>query len=153
MNPVKKLCTQESGEAAVLQGNMAFAVGCVRTGIHAVDGYPGTPSTEVIDKGLSNVQDMISVGWSISEATAVSVGYGHSLAGQDCVVTMKIPGLFQAGDPFSSSAFFNEDRGALVYYLASDFTPSSTQHLVDPRSTWVAKPQVHAEHSTARKTY
>ncbi|KAF1077403.1 2-oxoacid:acceptor oxidoreductase family protein [Halodesulfovibrio sp. MK-HDV] len=133
MNPVKKLCTQESGEAAVLQGNMAFAVGCVRTGIHAVDGYPGTPSTEVIDKGLSNVQDMISVGWSISEATAVSVGYGHSLAGQDCVVTMKIPGLFQAGDPFSSSAFFNEDRGALVYYLASDFTPSSTQHLVDPR--------------------
>ncbi|WP_290923719.1 2-oxoacid:acceptor oxidoreductase family protein [Halodesulfovibrio sp.] len=133
MNPVKKLCTQEAGEAAVLQGNMAFAVGCVRSGIHAVDGYPGTPSTEVIDKGLSHVQDMISVGWSVSEATAVSVGYGHSLAGQDCVVTMKIPGLFQAGDPFSSSAFFNDERGALVYYLASDFTPSSTQHLVDPR--------------------
>ena len=133
MNPVKKLCTQKSGEAAVLQGNMAFAVGCVRSGIHAVDGYPGTPSTEVIDKGLSKVQDMISVGWSVSEATAVSVGYGHTLAGDDCVVTMKIPGLFQAGDPFSSSAFFNDKRGALVYYVASDFTPSSTQHLVDPR--------------------
>lgn len=133
MNPVRKLCTQNAGEATVLQGNMAFAVGCVRSGIHAVDGYPGTPSTEVIDRGLSQVQDMLSVGWSVSEAAAVSVGHGYSLAGNDCVVTMKIPGLFQAGDPFSSSAFFNEDRGALVYYVASDFTPSSTQHLVDPR--------------------
>lgn len=133
MNPIKKLCTQESGEATVLQGNIAFAVGCVRSGIHAVDGYPGTPSTEVIDKGLSKVQDMITVGWSISEATSVSVGHGLSLGGKDCVVTMKIPGLFQAGDPVSSSAFYTEDRGALVYYIASDFTPSSTQHLVDPR--------------------
>ncbi|MGL1933164.1 MAG: 2-oxoacid:acceptor oxidoreductase family protein [Desulfotalea sp.] len=133
MNPIKKLCTSDAGEPTVLQGNIAFAVGCVRSGIHAVDGYPGTPSTEVIDKGLTHVQDMINVAWSVSEATAVSMGHGHSLAGNDCVVTMKIPGLFQAGDPFTSSAFFNEDRGALVYYLASDFTPSSTQHLVDPR--------------------
>ena len=151
MNPIKKLCTQEAGEAAVLQGNIAFATGCVRSGIHAVDGYPGTPSTEVIDKGLSNVQDMITVGWSVSEAAAVSVGHGQSLAGNDCVVTMKIPGLLQAGDPFSSSAFFTEDRGALVYYLASDFTPSSTQHLVDPRPfikscfTPIFEPRNHQE--------
>lgn len=133
MNQIKQLCTDTAGKPTVLQGNIAFAVGCVRSGIHAVDGYPGTPSTEVIDKGLNYVQDMITVGWSVSEATAVSMGHGHSLAGNDCVVTMKIPGLFQAGDPFTSSAFFNDDRGALVYYLASDFTPSSTQHLVDPR--------------------
>ncbi len=133
MNPIKKLCEQNSGDATVLQGNIAFAVGCVRAGIHAVDGYPGTPSTEVIDKGLSLVQDMISVGWSVNEAAAVAMGYGHTLAGSDCVVTMKIPGLYQAGDPVASSAFFTTKRGALVYYLASDFTPSSTQHLVDPR--------------------
>lgn len=151
MNPIKKICTDEAGKANVLQGNIAFAAGCVRSGIHAVDGYPGTPSTEVIDKGLSNVQDMISVGWSVSEAVAVSVAHGHSLAGHDCVVTMKIPGLFQAGDPFSSSAFFNGERGALVYYLASDFTPSSTQHLVDPRPfikscfTPVFEPRNHQE--------
>ncbi|WP_272700208.1 2-oxoacid:acceptor oxidoreductase family protein [Desulfovibrio sp. Fe33] len=151
MNPIKQLCTDEAGKANVLQGNIAFAVGCVRSGIHAVDGYPGTPSTEVIDKGLSNVQDMITVGWSVSEAVAASVAHGHSLAGEDCVVTMKIPGLFQAGDPFSSAAFFNGERGALVYYLASDFTPSSTQHLVDPRPfikscfTPIFEPRNHQE--------
>ncbi len=132
-NPIKKLCTQQSGETAVLQGNIAFAVGCVRAGIHAADGYPGTPSTEVIDRGLSQVQDMITVGWSVNEAVAAAMGYGHTIAGSDCVVTMKIPGLYQAGDPVASSAFFNTPRGALIYYIASDFTPSSTQHLVDPR--------------------
>jgi indolepyruvate ferredoxin oxidoreductase alpha subunit len=132
-NRIRALCRAEAGKAEVLQGNIAFAVGCVRAGIHSADGYPGTPSTEVIDRGLSQVQDMIAVGWSVNEAVAVGVGLGHSLAGRDAVVTMKIPGLFQAGDLFTSASFFTDPRGALVYYIASDFTPSSTQHLVDPR--------------------
>ena len=46
---------------------------------------------------------------------------------------MKIPGLFQAGAIFTSGALFVQPRGALVYYIASDFTPSSTQHTLDPR--------------------
>ncbi len=151
MNPIKKLCTQAAATPVVLQGNIAFATGCVRCGIHAVDGYPGTPSTEVIDRGLSQVQEMITVGWSVNEAAASAMGFGHSLGGNDCVVTMKIPGLFQAGDPFASAAFFNADRGALVYYVATDFTPSSTQHLVDPRPfirscfTPIFEPRNHQE--------
>lgn len=151
MNPIKEFCTRPAGDAVVMQGNIAFAVGCVRAGIHSVDGYPGTPSTEVIDKGLRHVQDMISTHWSVSEATATSVGFGHSLAGEDSVVTMKIPGLYQAGDTFSSAAFFDKQRGALVYYVASDFTPSSTQHLVDPRPfikscfTPIIEPRDHQE--------
>ena len=132
-NTVKDLCEAPAGQAEVLQGNMAFATGCVRGGIHAADGYPGTPSSEVIDKGLAQVQDLIKVGWSVNEAVAAAVGHGHSLAGRDCVVTMKIPGLFQAGDIFTSGALFVQERGALVYYIASDFTPSSTQHTLDPR--------------------
>jgi indolepyruvate ferredoxin oxidoreductase alpha subunit len=133
MNPIKDLCLAPSGQPEVLQGNIAFAVGCVRAGIHSADGYPGTPSSEVIDRGLSQVQDLIDVGWSVSEAVAAGVGHGHSLAGRDCVVTMKIPGLMQAGDVITSAAFFTQVRGALIYYIATDFTPSSTQHVLDPR--------------------
>jgi indolepyruvate ferredoxin oxidoreductase alpha subunit len=132
-NTVQELCEAPAGQAEVLQGNLAFATGCVRGGVHAADGYPGTPSSEVIDKGLSQVQDLIKVGWSVNEAVAAAVGHGHSMAGRDCVVTMKIPGLFQAGDIFTSGALFVQERGALVYYIASDFTPSSTQHTLDPR--------------------
>src|SRR5512133_2177286 len=99
-NQMKKLCQAESGQVHILQGNIAFATGCVRGGVHCADGYPGTPSSEVIDKGLSQVQDMIKVGWSVNEAVASAVGHGHSMAGRDCVVTMKIPGLYQAGEIF-----------------------------------------------------
>ncbi len=132
-NPIKALCLAESGRREVLQGNIAFAVGCVRSGIHGADGYPGTPSTEVIDRGLARVQDLITVGWSVNEAVAAAVGFGHTLAGRDIVVTMKVPGLFQAGDVFSSAAFFTQPRGALIYFVATDFVPSSTQHVIDPR--------------------
>jgi len=130
---IRALCEAPAGKTEILQGNIAFAVGCVRGGVHAADGYPGTPSSEVIDRGLSQVQDLIHVNWSVNEAVASAVGMGHSLAGRDCVVTMKIPGLFQAGDIFTSGAPFAKERGALVYYIASDFTPSSTQHVIDPR--------------------
>jgi len=132
-NQIKQLCEAPAGQPEVLQGNIAFAVGCVRGGIHCADGYPGTPSSEVIDKGLSEVQDLIKVGWSVNEAVASAVGVGHSIAGSDCVVTMKIPGLFQAADIFTSGSVWSHARGALVYYIASDFTPSSTQHIIDPR--------------------
>jgi len=148
---IRQLCQAPEGHAEVLQGNIAFAVGCVRSGVHSADGYPGTPSSEVIDRGLSQVQDLITVGWSVNEAVAAAVGFGHTLAGRDCVVTMKIPGLFQAGDIFTSGSGINKERGALVYFIASDFTPSSTQHLVDPRPLFkscfvpVLEPRNHQE--------
>jgi indolepyruvate ferredoxin oxidoreductase, alpha subunit len=151
INEMKRMCTEKSGKELVLQGNIAFAVGCVRSGIHGVDGYPGTPSTEVIDRGLGQVQDMISVGWSVNEAVAAGVGFGYTLAGADVVVTMKVPGLFQAGDIFTSASYFYEERGALIYYIASDFTPSSTQHVIDPRYLFkscnipVLEPRNHQE--------
>lgn len=133
MNPFKKMCIDNAGNTTVLQGNIAFALGCVRAGIHCVDGYPGTPSTEVIDKGLSNAKDLINANWSVNEAVSAGVGHGHSLAGRDCVVTFKIPGLFQAADVVTSASQFTQKRGALIYYLASDFVPNSTQHVIDPR--------------------
>ncbi|MBN2550505.1 MAG: 2-oxoacid:acceptor oxidoreductase family protein [Anaerolineales bacterium] len=148
---MREMCLAPNGQAEILQGNIAFAAGCVRGGVHAADGYPGTPSSEVIDRGLSQVQDMIQVGWSVNEAVASAVGHGHSLAGRDCVVTMKIPGVFQAGDIFTSGALFVRQRGALVYYIASDFTPSSTQHTIDPHYLFkscfvpVYEPRTHQE--------
>ncbi len=151
MSKMRELCEGAAGKAEVLQGNMAFAAGCVRAGIHAVDGYPGTPSTEVIDKGLSQVQDLIEVGWSVNEAVAAGVGIGHAYAGHDCVVTMKIPGLFQAGDVFTSFALYTAPRGTVIFYIASDFTPSSTQHVIDPRYLYkscflpVYEPRNHQE--------
>jgi indolepyruvate ferredoxin oxidoreductase alpha subunit len=122
-----------AGSKFILQGNEAFALGVVHAGYHAANGYPGTPSTEVIDKSLAYVQDRMVIGWAVNEAAAVGVAVGHAVAGYDSVVTMKIPGVFQAGDPISTSAFYHSEAGALVIFAATDYVPSSTQHVVDAR--------------------
>ena len=122
-----------AGSKFVLQGNAAFALGVVHAGYHAATGYPGTPSTEVIDKALAFVQDKIKAGWSVNEAVAVSTALGHAMAGSDAVVTMKIPGIFQAADAISTTAFFTGKAGALVIYAVTDYVPSSTQHVIDAR--------------------
>jgi len=128
-----EIANAKAGSKFILQGNEAFALGVVHAGYHAADGYPGTPSTEVIDKSLKYVQDKITVGWSVNEAVAVGVAVGHSMAGSDVVVTMKIPGVFQAGDVITTSAFYTAEAGALVIYAATDYVPSSTQHVIDSR--------------------
>ena len=132
-NRMSELLEADDGLPCVLQGNIAFATGCARGGIHAADGYPGTPSTEVINNGLRHLQHHMRVGWSVNEATAVGVGFGTSMAGDDAVVTMKIPGLFQAADVVATAAGYTAPRGGLVFYIASDFAPSSTQYVTDPR--------------------
>lgn len=154
---MRELCEEQENKAYVVQGNIAFASGCVRAGIDAVEGYPGTPSTEVIDKGLSKVQDKIKVGWSVNEAVAASMAVGASFAGKDAVVTMKIPGVFQAGDIFTSASSYSVERGALIFYVASDFVPNSTQHIIDPRYLYkscflpVFEPRNHQEMHEAAK--
>ncbi len=135
----------------LLQGNGAFALGVVHAGYRSADGYPGTPSTEVIDRYLLEVPDKIKAGWSVNEATAFGMGLGRSIAGEDTLVTMKIPGVFQAGDIISSAANSPLKGGALVLYVGTDFVPSSTQHLVDPRAFFascrlpVLEPRNHQE--------
>ncbi|MBU0519406.1 pyruvate ferredoxin oxidoreductase, partial [bacterium] len=117
----------------IVQGNAAFALGIIHAGYHAATGYPGTPSTEVIDKSLAYVQDRIKVGWSVNEAVAVSTALGHAMAGSDTAVTMKIPGVFQAADAITTTAFFTGKAGALVIFAVTDYVPSSTQHVIDAR--------------------
>ncbi len=133
MAKFKEIIVAKANSKFILQGNEAFALGIIHAGFHAATGYPGTPSTEVIDKCLAFAQDRIKVDWSVNEAVAVSVGVGHAIAGYDAVVTMKIPGVFQAADAISTSAFFTGESGALVIFAVTDYVPSSTQHVIDSR--------------------
>lgn len=129
----RKIVDSKANSKFILQGNAAFALGVIHAGYHAATGYPGTPSTEVIDRSLAFVQDKIIVDWSVNEAVAVGVAAGHAAAGHDTVVTMKVPGLFQAGDAITTMALNSAETGALVIYIVTDYTPSSTQHVIDPR--------------------
>ncbi|MDP6755461.1 MAG: pyruvate ferredoxin oxidoreductase, partial [Candidatus Marinimicrobia bacterium] len=151
IDKIKARINAPADSAFILQGNAAFALGVIHAGYHAATGYAGTPSTEVIDKTLAHAQDHMLVGWSVNESVAVSTGVGHAIAGNDTLVTMKIPGVFQAADAITTSAFFSVDSGALVIYAATDYFPSSTQHVIDSRHFFassrlpVLEPRNHQE--------
>jgi indolepyruvate ferredoxin oxidoreductase alpha subunit len=106
-----------AGATYIMQGNAAFALGVIHAGYHAATGYAGTPSTEVIDRTLAYAQDIMKVGWSVNEAVAVSTAVGHAIAGEDVLVTMKIPGVFQAADAITTSAFFSGNPAHLLFML------------------------------------
>ena len=51
-------------------GNAAIALGAVAAGVNVVAGYPGTPSTEVLETVAKNRPDDVYVEWSVNEKAA-----------------------------------------------------------------------------------
>ena len=49
-----------------LMGNAAIALGAVAAGVNVVAGYPGTPSTEVLETVAKYRPDDVYVEWSVN---------------------------------------------------------------------------------------
>jgi len=120
-----------------LSGNEAIARGAVRAGLGFACGYPGTPSTEVVEElARLGADDADAAGpiveWSINEKVALETGIGASLAGARTVVTMKHVGLNVAADPFMTLALTGVNAG-LVVLSADDPGMHSSQNEQDNR--------------------
>ena len=62
----------------LIMGNHAIALGAIRAGVGVVSGYPGTPSTEVLETVAKYNQGDIYVEWSVNEKAALeAVSYTH----------------------------------------------------------------------------
>ena len=101
-------------------GNEAVARGAIEAGVHVAVGYPGTPSTEVIET-LSRYAEQadMHVEWAVNEKVAFDIGAGVSYGGARCLVTMKSAGLNVASDSIVSVAY-GDLVGGLVIYVADD---------------------------------
>ena len=53
----------------LLMGNEAIAMGALRAGVGVVAGYPGTPSTEVLETVAKRNPGHVKVQWSVNEKT------------------------------------------------------------------------------------
>ena len=90
----------------LLMGNEAIGLGAIRAGVSLVAGYPGTPSTEILETVAKHNQGgAIHVEWSVNEKAALEVAAGASYAGARTLVTMKQVGLNVASDPLMSLAY------------------------------------------------
>ena len=113
-----------------LSGNEAIARGAVRAGLGFACGYPGTPSTEIIE-ALAQLSGPV-VEWCVNEKVALETGIGASLAGARTLVTMKHVGLNVAADPFMTLALTGVNAG-LVVVSADDPGMHSSQNEQDNR--------------------
>ena len=111
-------------------GNEAIAHGAVRAGAGFACGYPGTPSTEILETaaGLPDIHAQ----WCVNEKVALETAVGASLAGVRALVTMKHVGLNVAADPFMTLALTGVNAG-LVVVSADDPGMHSSQNEQDNR--------------------
>ena len=118
----------------LLMGNEAIALGAIHAGVGLVSGYPGTPSTEILETVAKyNKNGKIHVQWSVNEKVALEVAAGGAYAGARTLVTMKQVGLNVASDPLMSLAYIGV-KGGMVIVSADDPGPISSQTEQDTRT-------------------
>lgn len=113
-------------------GNEAIAMGAIAAGVNLVSGYPGTPSTEVLETIAKRRPEKTYVEWSVNEKTALEVAAGAAYSGARCLVTMKQVGLNVASDPLMSLEYVGI-KGGMVILVADDPGPISSQTEQDTR--------------------
>jgi indolepyruvate ferredoxin oxidoreductase, alpha subunit len=115
----------------LLSGNEAIARGAFEAGVTVAVGYPGTPSTEILEAIVAYKNDIFCE-WAPNEKVAFEVAAGASLAGARSIVTMKHVGLNVAADPLMTLAYIGT-VGGFVACVADDPGMHSSQNEQDTR--------------------
>ncbi|WP_295389741.1 thiamine pyrophosphate-dependent enzyme [uncultured Thiodictyon sp.] len=118
-----------SDSPQLLSGDEAIALAALHAGVRLGTGYPGTPSTEILetfDRLGGRAQ------WSPNEKVALEVGLGAAFGGARTLVTMKHVGLNVAADPLFTAAYTDLVAG-LVVVSADDPGMASSQNEQDNR--------------------
>src|SRR5512142_765335 len=124
----------EGKERILRSGDEAVALAARDAGVLLGTGYPGTPSTEIL-------QVFHELGgrarWAPNEKVALEVGLGAAFGGARALVTMKHVGLNVAADPLFTAAYTGV-TGGLVVVSADDPGMASSQNEQDNRHYAVA---------------
>jgi len=114
----------------LLSGNEAIARGAYEAGAFLGFGYPGTPSTEILEN-FANFEGVYAE-WSVNEKVALEAATGASLGGARAFATMKHVGLNVALDAYMTLAYTGIN-GGLVVFNADDPGMHSSQDEQDNR--------------------
>lgn len=115
----------------LLSGNEAIARGAYEAGVTVAVGYPGTPSTEILEAAVAYAPE-IYCEWSPNEKVAFEVAAGAAQTGARCIVTMKHVGLNVAADPLMTLSYTGV-VGGFVAIVADDPGMHSSQNEQDTR--------------------
>jgi indolepyruvate ferredoxin oxidoreductase alpha subunit len=119
----------------LLLGDEAIARAALDAGLSGMYGYPGTPSTEIMEY-IQSAPDAagrnVHREWSSNEKTAMEAALGMSYAGKRAMVAMKHVGLNVAADGFINAAITGVN-GGLIVVAADDPSMHSSQNEQDSR--------------------
>lgn len=115
----------------LLSGNEAIARGAWEAGVKVASGYPGTPSTEIMEN-LAKYKADLYCEWAPNEKVAVEMAAGAALTGARSMCTMKLVGLNVAADPLMTLSYIGVEAG-LVLCVADDPGQYSSQTEQDTR--------------------
>lgn len=119
----------------VLLGDEAVAQGAIDAGMSIAYGYPGTPSTEIVEylqDWQKKEDETLIASWCSNEKTAYEAAVAVSMMGKRSLVTMKHVGLNVAADAFMNSIGYTI-HGGLVLAVADDPGMHSSQNEQDSR--------------------
>ncbi len=114
-----------------LSGNEAIAKAAYDAGVQFAAGYPGTPSTEILENIAKRYIDVYAE-WSPNEKVALEAASGASMAGARALASMKHVGLNLAADPLMTLSYTGVN-GGLVIITADDPGIHSSQNEQDNR--------------------
>jgi indolepyruvate ferredoxin oxidoreductase, alpha subunit len=140
MNETKRL---------LLSGDEAIALAARHAGVALGAGYPGTPSTEILE-AFHELGGHAQ--WSPNEKVALEVAIGAAFAGARALCTMKHVGLNVASDPLFTAAYTGV-TGALVVVSADDPGMASSQNEQDNRRYAVAAALPMLEPADSQEAY
>jgi indolepyruvate ferredoxin oxidoreductase, alpha subunit len=115
-----------------LLGNEAIAHAAIEASADFASGYPGTPSSEVIDILRVQEERPLYVEWSVNEKVAFENALAAAWCGLRSLVTMKHVGMNVAADPLMTSAYTGVN-GGFVILCADDPFAHSSQNEQDTR--------------------
>lgn len=133
----------------LLSGNEAVALAARHAGVAIGAGYPGTPSTEILERfdALGGRAQ-----WAPNEKVAFEVALGAAFGGAAALVTMKHVGLNVAADVLFTAAYSGV-TGSLVVVSADDPGMASSQNEQDNRRYAVAAGVPMFEPSDSQEAY
>ncbi|MGD0275297.1 MAG: indolepyruvate ferredoxin oxidoreductase, partial [Syntrophales bacterium] len=130
---MSELLDTVEGTQHLFMGNTAIARGALEAGVSVAAGYPGTPSSEIIEH-LAHIarQRNLYVEWATNEKVATEIAAAASFAGLRSICTMKQNGVHVASD-FLLHLTGTGVRGGMAVVVCEDPGALSSQNEADAR--------------------
>ncbi len=128
-----ELLTPGNGRKLLLLGNEAIVRGALEANVRFVAAYPGTPSSEIIDRFAQLGDEAgVYVEYSVNEKISMETACAAAISGVRSLCSMKHVGLNVAADAFMTLAYVGVKAG-MVIVVADDPSLHSSQNEQDTR--------------------